>query len=445
MPPDDVNGLKESLLAAVRRIHAGKLKVPKAERLEYLKRELAKIADPLEREACETLELSIEEETFLPQTSPDGNPLGILRAAIQAVPAVKYALGIAGIAAAIAIIGGFKIDYRVAVFGVIIMFVLMVVLVLFAKLSKASDPTFATAGKVFLWFSLVLVIAVATFLTTSVFFSWPRDLGSWLGQKASGRARREPTRDVQAASQPPQNDNQQTSTSGGSTANPQNSSSNEKQAPGSGTPSAQNNANAPSGIAITGGTVTNPTVNNYATDSKTLETLLGNEMKASYTFIVKDSSTATHDAGVLRANPPTVFFSRGEVPCPIGFPKWGSTDRSYLRKADVEPDAPNVNISRDGKQAIISWQVSMNVWQSTTKLRGAAQIPGATIVIATTGYGDDEMTLLDADIDFLDGFEFSIPANKAAHTETSMQGPPNMPTLPLKLTNYCYVFPANPS
>src|SRR4051794_26784218 len=66
---------------------------------------------------------------------------------------------------------------------------------LFARLSKASDSTFATAGKVFVWFSLPLVIAVATFLTTSVFFSRPRDLGSWLGQQ-SGSDRREPTTNV---------------------------------------------------------------------------------------------------------------------------------------------------------------------------------------------------------------------------------------------------------
>jgi hypothetical protein len=432
MPSDDSDALKEHLLTEVRRIHAGKLKVPKAERLEYLRRELARIANPLEREACEILYLSIGEETFLGENTPNqpitgSGPLAIAKAAIWAVPAVRYALGVAGIAAIIAIVGGFKIDFRVAVFGVIIMFVLMVVLVLFARLSKASDPTFAIAGKVLLWFSLVLMITVATFLTTSVFFSWPRDLGPWLGQKSSGSAALEPTTDVQAASHTPA---------------PNQSSS--EQRTKSGIPAVQN-TNTPSGIAISGGTVTNPVVNNYNTDSETLETLIGNEMKVGYTFVVKDNSTVERDAGVLRAYAPTVWFYRGQVPCPVGFPKLESTDRSYIRKVTPEPDAPSVILNREGKQSMVSWQVNMNVWKSTTRLRGLAQIPGSTIVIATTGYGDDEMTLLDADIDFLDGFTFSVPPSKAVHTEIDTEGPPRVSPSPLKLVNYCYVFPAQPN
>jgi len=43
------------------------------------------------------------------------------------VPAVKFALGVAGVAAVVAIVGGFE-DYRVAVFGTTIMFGLMFVL-----------------------------------------------------------------------------------------------------------------------------------------------------------------------------------------------------------------------------------------------------------------------------------------------------------------------------
>jgi len=46
------------------------------------------------------------------------NPITVLGEAIRAVPAVKYALGIAGIVSAIAIVtGGFRIDLRIAVFG----------------------------------------------------------------------------------------------------------------------------------------------------------------------------------------------------------------------------------------------------------------------------------------------------------------------------------------
>ena len=104
----------------------------------------------------------------------------VLREAIRAVPAVKYALGIAGIVSAIAIVtGGFRIDPRIAVFGTVIMFVLMTVLVLFARLSTTPHHALGIAVIVLVWFSLLLTMFTATGLFTSVFFHWPLDL-RWL-------------------------------------------------------------------------------------------------------------------------------------------------------------------------------------------------------------------------------------------------------------------------
>jgi hypothetical protein len=63
--------------------------------------------------------------------APLSSPVEVLKRPTKAVPAVKYALGIAGIVAAIAIVAGFRINFRIAVFGTVIMFVLMTVLVVF--------------------------------------------------------------------------------------------------------------------------------------------------------------------------------------------------------------------------------------------------------------------------------------------------------------------------
>jgi PDZ domain len=113
---------------------------------------------------------------------PDAlGPITVLREAIRAVPAVKYALGIAGIVSAIAIVtGGFRIDPRIAVFGTVIMFVLMTVLVLFARLSTTPHHALGIAVIVLVWFSLLLTMFTATGLFTSVFFHYPLDLGRWL-------------------------------------------------------------------------------------------------------------------------------------------------------------------------------------------------------------------------------------------------------------------------
>lgn len=106
----------------------------------------------------------------------DVSPWTLLKAAIKAVPAVKYALGVAGIMSAIAIIRGFGLDLRVAVFGTIIMLVLMTALVVFAALTRARSPQVRLAALVMMWSFLILVILSATLLFTSTFLQFPKPL-----------------------------------------------------------------------------------------------------------------------------------------------------------------------------------------------------------------------------------------------------------------------------
>lgn len=107
-------------------------------------------------------------------------PLLILRESIKAVPAVKYALGLAGLASVIAIIRSLNLDYRVAVIGTVVMLLLMTSLVVFARLSSLTSPDFRLPALVFTWFSLFLVIAIAFSMFLSVFFRWPIDLQDWI-------------------------------------------------------------------------------------------------------------------------------------------------------------------------------------------------------------------------------------------------------------------------
>src|SRR5580658_6581886 len=88
------------------------------------------------------------------------NPLIILKSAIKAVPAVKYALGIGGIVAVVAIVKSFGLGFKVAAFGTIVMIVLMSILLLFATAAgqKSSHPQ--VPALVFTWFCLMLFMAV---------------------------------------------------------------------------------------------------------------------------------------------------------------------------------------------------------------------------------------------------------------------------------------------
>ncbi len=94
-------------------------------------------------------------------------PVKILKNAIKAVPAVRYALGIAGVAAAVSIVAGLGMDYRVAVFGTLIMFGLMFILVMFSSFAKESRKTTRPFALVLSWAFLVLTILASVFLMTS--------------------------------------------------------------------------------------------------------------------------------------------------------------------------------------------------------------------------------------------------------------------------------------
>lgn len=85
-------------------------------------------------------------------------------------------MGIAGLIAVIAIVKGFGIDYRVAVFGAVIMLVLMAMLVVFAKLAAKRESVFHWPAIIFTWFALILIIATAIALFTSVFWGRPLEL-----------------------------------------------------------------------------------------------------------------------------------------------------------------------------------------------------------------------------------------------------------------------------
>jgi hypothetical protein len=145
------------------------------------------------------VEITVERQskTNTPIGPPTLAPYELLRAAIKAVPAVKYALAVGGIVAVIAIVAGWKIDFRIAVFGVVVMLVLMTAMVVFAHLAKESASTFRAPAVVFMWFALVLTMASGLAVFLSVFLGWPAD---WRGLVSAQKAAAQPG---QAPSVPP--------------------------------------------------------------------------------------------------------------------------------------------------------------------------------------------------------------------------------------------------
>jgi predicted outer membrane repeat protein len=108
--------------------------------------------------------------------------LGLIRQATRAVPAVRYALGVVGIAAAAALVFGvLGRDAKVAIFAPLGLLVLMVLLLLFAKLAAQTDiPSLRAALLVLIWMPLILAFGALILLGSSVFFGKPLDLRHWL-------------------------------------------------------------------------------------------------------------------------------------------------------------------------------------------------------------------------------------------------------------------------
>lgn len=111
------------------------------------------------------------------------SPVEILRDAQKSVPAVRYAVGIAGVAAVVAIVAGFQLDFRIAVFGTIIVLGLMFVLVILSSFVAHSGPSVAILATFAAWSFLFVTIAVSILLVTSYFFSWPRQIDSYIGSQ----------------------------------------------------------------------------------------------------------------------------------------------------------------------------------------------------------------------------------------------------------------------
>lgn len=107
-------------------------------------------------------------------------PWAVLTAALRRVPALKYVLGVAALAAVIAIARAWQLDPRIAVWGSVVVLALAVVVLVFAKISTLSSRLFHGPAIVLMWFCLLLFMIVCSLLVSCVFFRQPVDLQFWV-------------------------------------------------------------------------------------------------------------------------------------------------------------------------------------------------------------------------------------------------------------------------
>jgi hypothetical protein len=104
-------------------------------------------------------------------------PSAMLRAAMKAVPAMRYALGIGGLAAVVAVVlTAWKLPPGTAIIGSLLVLVGMVVLVIFAALSATKPTALRPLAMSMAWSFLVLTVATATLFLMCAFFNTPQSL-----------------------------------------------------------------------------------------------------------------------------------------------------------------------------------------------------------------------------------------------------------------------------
>jgi hypothetical protein len=101
------------------------------------------------------------------------DPFKLLKEAIRAVPAVRYALGVAGMAAVVGIVLGLKLNPQVAVFGTLIVLGLMFVLLIFSQYAGQPNVDIAGPARVLVWFYTCAVMVATVLFMTSYFMNWP--------------------------------------------------------------------------------------------------------------------------------------------------------------------------------------------------------------------------------------------------------------------------------
>jgi hypothetical protein len=104
--------------------------------------------------------------------SPD--PLAVLKEAIKAVPAVRYALGVVGIAAAASLIRAYFSSTRIAIYATLAVLGLMILLWAFAQLARLPEKWLKYPSLVVAWSLLGAFACMPILLVSSVFFDKPK-------------------------------------------------------------------------------------------------------------------------------------------------------------------------------------------------------------------------------------------------------------------------------
>jgi hypothetical protein len=116
----------------------------------------------------------------------------MIKQGVKAVPQMRFILAVGAIMGTLSVIVSIlKLDLRLAVFGALLIIVLMSLTVVFARISALQEALRAPA-MVMAWFSMILMIGCSILLVTSVFWAKPLNLSCWLDSSRCSSSSEDP-------------------------------------------------------------------------------------------------------------------------------------------------------------------------------------------------------------------------------------------------------------
>jgi TonB family protein len=117
---------------------------------------------------------------------PDLSPESAIKLANKAHPAFKYAIVVAGLIGIVVVVTRWGVSAQTAVFGTVILVVLMVVFLVFAQAASLNKAAMSLPAQLLVWSFLLVIIASVILLFTSAFFDAPLPLKTLILKGVSG-------------------------------------------------------------------------------------------------------------------------------------------------------------------------------------------------------------------------------------------------------------------
>jgi len=106
----------------------------------------------------------------------------IIKQGTKAVPATRWAVGVVGLVACIALIKQINHSFWKTAIEVLVLLALMTLLVVFARLAQTGKEAFKGVAQFITWSLAILFVGSCICVSTSVFFEWPQLHSPWIGQ-----------------------------------------------------------------------------------------------------------------------------------------------------------------------------------------------------------------------------------------------------------------------